>query len=718
MPTTPRSPVRTTEGATLIVSLLFVMLLLAVIMSVTAQVTLSSRRSSVDQQALLSARYAAESGVARVQARLKVMKALLDSATIPAITRNSAVESQIAAMCGLAVLPPQPLPTPANPVSTVCTFPADGLRDAGGGRVTLLTNAVKAADFAKEGFRATGDQARAKFWGEMFSGTAGMQYAGPAGQNGSYGVQFGLVPTRLDRQRDQYRLYFEVPSAQSRGVTGTTTQRLSARATNGGKGEYYLLISREPFAKFGLFTNRQFQSPEAEADDTLITFTERTLFSGPVHTNGRFTFYKTPTFWGEVTSAGCPPGPGLIGEVGGKLDCLVPAEPGARFGIAPSQFLTPAQMAGRGPPDNLSTADAPRVGETQPQFKSSVKWDADFIPLPTNSQNQRAAALGYDFDPVTGVFKPLPTAGLALSGDVQEMQLWRDEIGGQERQRISYKQSGVTVELSYGQNGTLFIENNGAWVPAGRDAAGTVGPAGGPFATVNPFNGVISVDGGKIANLNGGPNVAQSGLAGASIASFAGVTVAATGDVNITSSLKYTVPPCGGQNTETAAAPCDRQDAQNILGIYASGKTNADGSKVAANINLISPKSCPDGIGNCPNIGTNPQIHAVLMASQGAVQVEGYDQGAPDNSLGKVNLIGGIIEDYYGAFGKTDGRGYGRNFVYDQRTYDGFSPPAFPTQKDWSIVLRIQGTNKDLEKNTGLGIRLQGDAVSAGQGVQ
>lgn len=717
MPTSPRIPARTTEGATLIVSLLFVMLLLAVIMSVTAQVTLSSRRSSVDQQALLSARYAAESGVARVQARLKVMKALLDDATIPAITRNSAVESQIAAMCGLAVLPPQPLPTRANPspVSTVCTFPADGLRDAGGGRVTLLTNAVKAADFAKEGFRATGDQARAKFWGEMFSGTAGMQYSGSGSQNSDYGVTFGLIPTRLDRQRDQYRLYFEVPSALSQGVTGSTTQRLSARATTDGKGEYYLLISREPFAKFGLFTNRQFQSPQAEADDTLITFTERTLFSGPVHTNGRFTFYKTPTFWGEVTSAGCPPGPGLIGEVAGKLNCLVPAEPGARFGIAPSQFLTPAQMAGRGPPDNLSTADAPRVGETQPQFKSSVKWDADFIPLPTNSQNQRAAALGYSLDPVTGQATPLPTAGLALSGDVQEMQLWRDMIGGQERQRISYVQGGAAVDLSYDQNGTLFILNpSRQWVPAGRDAAGTVGPAGGPFATVKPFNGVISVDGGKIANLNGGLNANQSGLAGASIASFAGVTVAATGDVNITSSLKYTVPPCGGQNTETAAARCDQQNAQNILGIYSSGKK--EGNVVTpGNINLISPKSCPDGIGNCPNIGVNPQIHAVLMASQGAVQVEGYEKGAPDNSLGKVNLIGGIIEDYYGAFGKTNGQGYGRNFVYDQRTYDGFSPPAFPTQKDWTVVLRLKATDQDLQKNTGLGIRLQGDAVSAGK---
>ncbi|OLV15667.1 DUF4900 domain-containing protein [Deinococcus marmoris] len=718
MPTSPRIPARTTEGATLIVSLLFVMLLLAVIMSVTAQVTLSSRRSSVDQQALLSARYAAESGVARVQARLKVMKALLDDATIPAITRNSAVESQIAAMCGLAVLPPQPLPTPANPspVSTVCTFPADGLRGGGGARAALLTNAVKATDFAKEGFRATDDSARARFWGEMFSGTAGMQYSGSGSQNSDYGVTFGLIPTRLDRQRDQYRLYFEVPSALSQGVTGSTTQRLSARATTDGKGEYYLLISREPFAKFGLFTNRQFQSPEAERNNTLITFTERTLFSGPVHTNGRFTFYKTPTFWGEVTSAGCPPGPGLIGDVAGKPGCLVAAQPGAQFGVNPPQLLTPAQMTGRGPPDELSTAQAPRVGENQPQFKSSVKWDADFIPLPTNSQNQRAAALGYSLDPVTGQAIPLPTAGLALSGDVQEMQLWRDMIGGQERQRISYVQGGAAVDLSYDQNGTLFILNpSRQWVPAGRDAAGNVGAVGGTFTIVKPFNGVVSVQDGKIANLNGGPNVAQSGPAGASIASFAGVTVAATGDVNITSSLKYTVPPCGGQNTETAAAPCDRQDAQNILGIYASGKTNANGSKVPANINLISPKSCPDGIGNCPNIGVNPQIHAVLMASQGAVQVEGYNQGSADNSLGKVNLIGGIIEDYYGAFGQTDGHGYGRNFVYDQRTYDGFSPPAFPTQKDWTVVLRLKATDQDLQKNTGLGIRLQGDAVSAGK---
>ncbi|WP_309569805.1 hypothetical protein [Deinococcus sp.] len=186
--------------------------------------------------------------------------------------------------------------------------------------------------------------------------------------------------------------------------------------------------------------------------------------------------------------------------------------------------------------------------------------------------------------------------------------------------------------------------------------------------------------------------------------------MAASGDVNVTSSLTYTDPPCSGQNTATAPAPCDNLNATNILGVYSS----------AGNINLISHRSCSGGDGTCPSLGENPEIDAILMASQGAVQVQGFDQGAP---LGGVKLLGGVIENYYGAFGQFNAsgttHGYGRNFVYDQRTADGHAPPAFPTQQDWTIGLYSalpDGSEKKMERDDGRGIRLQGDSVSVGEG--
>jgi len=50
-----------------------------------------------------------------------------------------------------------------------------------------------------------------------------------------------------------------------------------------------------------------------------------------------------------------------------------------------------------------------------------------------------------------------------------------------------------------------------------------------------------------------------------------------------------------------------------------------------------------------------------------------------------VNLLGGIIEYFYGAFGMFDSRtgnptsGYDRKFTYDQRMSLGVEPPFFPT---------------------------------------
>jgi hypothetical protein len=69
-------------------------------------------------------------------------------------------------------------------------------------------------------------------------------------------------------------------------------------------------------------------------------------------------------------------------------------------------------------------------------------------------------------------------------------------------------------------------------------------------------------------------------------------------------------------------------------------------------------------------------------ATNSSVYVENYNTGAPK---GHVHLIGGIIEEYYGAFGTSDpstglpSTGYGRDFKYDRRMSRGFTPPYFPT---------------------------------------
>jgi hypothetical protein len=75
----------------------------------------------------------------------------------------------------------------------------------------------------------------------------------------------------------------------------------------------------------------------------------------------------------------------------------------------------------------------------------------------------------------------------------------------------------------------------------------------------------------------------------------------------------------------------------------------------------------------------NVEIHGIIMAPHGEFTVDNYDSGA---SRGTATLLGGVITDFYGAFGQFSGttplHGYGRNFVYDPRVLNGKTPPYFP----------------------------------------
>ncbi|GAA0497652.1 DUF4900 domain-containing protein [Deinococcus depolymerans] len=638
-----------TQGATLIVSLLFVMLILAVIMSVTAQVTLSARRSSVDQDAILRAQFAAESGAARVQARLRVLGNLLSSASLP--PDGTQVLSDLAALCGLGSLPV------AADGQTLCTLdPTAGLNSAVSGvnpRVALLVNAVGQQAFEEAGISGATPAVRSRFWSDLFSGTQGVALDGDQDAS-SYAVTYGLRPLAVIRDSaTQYRVTFDVPDVTVTGRAGTATRTVAVRAN---LPTLNLLVSQPSLAPYALLTNHHFNSPDSETNGNRITFTSRTLFSGPVHTNQQFMFQGKPWFGGAVTSAGCPGG-----TLGAQCNATIrtAAQPGAYFAgtfrsvtdMTPSP-ATPTECA----PGDAACAASPGVA---PTFAQGVDWDSPVLPLPTNSSDQQAAA---------------QTGGIAVPGNVSSLSLYRDTVAGQDVQRVTFTTDAggtpVTTQLAFGADRRLrILTPDGSWQDATRNPDGTFTP-GSPAA---PFNGVIHVDG-NVGSLNAGPNATS----GAAVAPFAGLTLAAAGDIDITSDLRYADPPCSGAHTRNGdgtvtPAPCTNLAAQNILGIYAS----------QGNVNLIRP-----GNGKPTELGNDPTIHAVLMAGQGAVQVDGYNTGS---ALGSVNLIGGVIENYYGAFGTVNGdtqqTGYSRNFVFDPRTLSGLRPPYFPTAQTWTVGL-------------------------------
>lgn len=404
------------------------------------------------------------------------------------------------------------------------------------------------------------------------------------------------------------------------------------------QGEYRFTIGRSSFARYALFTNLF----------TNIWFTDRTLFDGPVHTNGHFRFYRSAWFGGEVTSAGC-----LFPE---SQSCQGQTVPGAYFygeGFVRDRNMRPsaARPSYRNP-----------YGTHAPEFTAGVDWNASFIPLPPNSQDQRTAA---------------QESGLYFGSSITSLKLYRKCLLGETEVACSEPLDPGVLKLQYievtycvktnkgkcptnevyryGPDGLLYQENNrGLFVPVLRNGA--------PVR----FNGVIYTDG-EVRSLSGPERSRDTDPATAppALAEFAQITVAAQGNIRITGDLKYEKPPCTGVPTRepdgtVTPAVCDNLGVQNVLGVYSQ-----EGSVWIA-------REAPRDI----------HIHGTLMSSRGVVGVEDYNS-IPEK--GSVYLLGGIIEYYSGVFGTLDsvtgrnGTGYGQAFTYDRRFLQGLAPPFFPT---------------------------------------
>ncbi|RTI11517.1 DUF4900 domain-containing protein [Thermus scotoductus] len=409
------------------------------------------------------------------------------------------------------------------------------------------------------------------------------------------------------------------------------------------QGEYRFTVGRSSFARYALFTHIHTLPNRTE-----VWFTDRTLFDGPVHTNAHFRFFRRPWFGGEVTSAGCT-SPGDTG-------CTGQTNPGAHFYGA--GFVGVNAM--RPNPGQPSVSN--RYGTHAPQFTAGVDWQATFIPLPQNSQDQERAAR---------------QGGLYYDDDVQGVLLYRKCFDGNQEVHcpvtlppgstlVKYQYIEVTLcqnprctqtrteVYRYGRDGWLYQQQGGGFVPVVRNGAQV------------RFNGVIFATG-RIHSLQGPQrtNARDPATAPPALAEFAQITVAARATIRITGDLKYENPPCQGvptRNPDGSVTParCENLSAENVLGVYSQ-----EGDV------LISQ--------NAPR---DLQLHGSLMSSRGVVQVENYDS-IPEK--GSVFLLGGIIQRFYGAFGTFDpntgqnGTGYGRAFTYDRRFLQGLAPPFFPT---------------------------------------
>ncbi|AZI42339.1 DUF4900 domain-containing protein [Deinococcus psychrotolerans] len=718
---------RREEGATLVVLVLMVMVILAGVIVVSANLAVNSRRNTTDQRALLQAQYRAESGVSQAQAQLDFFNLLTDNLK-PAnsIYRNN-MQDMFVNICNEAGAPSN-INTASNLPSFVTLDSTHPIKNLNGLVFCDLTNkpapAVALSALFKNYFNTTNPTITLSAMGlngtKLDSYMASVFKQGTLNSDGTLStpsnstsnpLSFGIIPIAVTRPGlDVFNFVFMVSDLKSTGNQSNGMRSIRSDATDFSKRQVYTLtIAKPSFAKYALFTNHHYSNL---SDSSTLWFTKDTQFSGPVHTNQNFNFSSTPYFGGKITSAGCPAGQ-IKTDAAGADYCAISQVSGARFYNNSQTNIqnvgsinsTTKNVNGKSLKElstTGNTSDKPIVGD--------AKWNSDFVQLPENGQSQID-----DSKNITNI-NGINQTGIYLGSAIKKISYGISNAGSVKYQTINYtKSDSKEVYLRFDENRTVQINTGTVSAPIWTNASKNLSTGEWQAATLpggSPakFNGVIYSKGG-IKSVYGNTDPA--------VASFAQMTLASDQDIVLTGNLKYEQSPCDSGTAKTAN--CSSFDSngniiQNVLGIYSSnGDIEIANNNTTTNSNNTTQNTDPDkGSLNAPNDLT---VQAVLMASKGAVQVQNYNSGK--GGRGSFNLTGGVIENVYGAFFTFNGTtgaqstGFNRNFVYDPRMDIGFSPPSFPTQKNWDISLKYNLTAGDKDSADASKILLTGNIRQA-----
>ncbi|MDR7418149.1 MAG: DUF4900 domain-containing protein [Armatimonadota bacterium] len=463
---------------------------------------------------------------------------------------------------------------------------------------------------------------------------------------------------------DFYEYYF------SYTVTSDGAMPAMARRRVVLSRDFSIRVRRQSFAQYSLFTHVH-STPGGGA----IWFTNRTSFDGPVHTNGEFRFAFFPKF--GTPDSGSPCDASRIGPT-----TLTSVSTYAWFNNNGSNVRRQANenvVGGvRRDAPVLPDCTTGTITDDNDNAPANFTRGVPTIPYPTNSFSQQGVAIGrdpYDTSAVTnlqirqavpeladntntvpaGIYVPVIdgngnstsdageslAGGIYVEGDLDSLTL---STGGPSNNLAIYTlvRGSQTVTITVDRVAQTTTVTNTAWPsPQTRTFAGVPKGWQGP----GNANAAMIYVRGNVLGLSGTLEEKEQ------------TTIAASGRIDITNHLRYEDPP-------NVYDPND--NPLNVLGLYSS----------ASDIRIRT---------TAPN---DLNIHAVMMAGNvsdaynSSIFVENYNSGSP---RGYVNLIGGLIEEYYGAFGTFDpntgapSTGYGRNFTYDRRMGRGFAPPFFPS---------------------------------------
>jgi hypothetical protein len=432
-------------------------------------------------------------------------------------------------------------------------------------------------------------------------------------------------------------------------------------------GNFSVQLRLQSFSMYALFTDVH-NSPTGGP----VWFSSTTNFTGPVHTNGEFRFAQFPTFTDKMESVS---GKAWFYNNGSNLE-----------------LSSPENVVGG------TRVDAPLVPpDPDPQAATPANFTlgASTVPMPANSFNQQGVAVGRnptDSSAVTtaqitsaipelknagsvpnGVYVPVADkngvcrsdsgasmmGGIYVQGTVDSLTM--SVSGSTAVYTLTQGAIQTTVTVDRANNNTTVTSNGWPPPPSGGSCpSGT--PPGPPSRT---FVGVPKGwqgpgnDNAAVVYVNGNIN-ALSGT----LQQNEQTSIVSAGSIGIAGNVLYQTPPNPADPTSNPI---------NVLGLYAAG----------GDIQIM------------PTAPNNLIIDAILMAGSSgsaynsSVNVQNWNTGSP---RGNVNLLGGLIEKYYGNFGtynttlKQQATGYGRAFSFDTRMSRGFTPPFFPTTNLFMVV--------------------------------
>lgn len=415
----------------------------------------------------------------------------------------------------------------------------------------------------------------------------------------------GTIVWRDSTQNDTAQVYNYVFTITSQGSVGAMGMRRVQ-----AQGLLRVSAERGSFADYLLFTNRH-----TMADGSAIWFTSSVNFDGRVHTNTQFRFAFKPTFSDLVTSV----------------------DPNA-------QYFNNGGTVKTLNANNNGTIDVPN-------FYGGFNRNQANVPLPTDTYNQQAVALGYSSGtgaltnaqintklglsgsgtPANGVYvinsSGADAGGIYVQGDASQIKMWADTTTNRQWYQITQGGTVRTIKVDPATGKT--------------DIWNSATTTGSPASSYNGApNGVLYVNG-QVLDLRG-PDRAGSTVLPA-VAENNKLLICSKGDIVV--------------QRDVTLDSYNNND--NVLGLYSETGAVRIGSSAPNDCNLDAFVMAPD-------------------ATNGQFAVDNYNSGS---ARGTFHLRGGMVTQYYGGFytfnsSGVQQTGFGRDFHYDRR---GLIPPCYPT---------------------------------------